>query len=472
MKLTKLTIIFFALLALTFNSNAQEQHVTIAKQNFVKSNNVISSEIVVDLSKIKIRTDLALVMTPILFSESKDEMYNLKSSAIYGHNRYYYYVRKNKEHMITGNEISYKSKKYPKIMTLRDSVNAQSWMNNAKLMLRLRTYGCCGEILWEKYMTLGSLKTPIYHPEYVYIVPKVEKVKSRTTSGSAFIDFVVNSIDIRPSYRQNKVELEKIYATIDSVKNDKDISVKHISIKGHASPEGDYNDNTYLARERTKALKDYINNIYHFPDNFMSTDYVAEDWKGFRDWVVRSNLKHKKEILNIIDYDERDYDAKHWLIKSKYPNDYKIILNECFPALRHSDYKIDYVVRQFTDEEEIKSIAKSAPCKLSLNELFIAASSEEQGSEAYRKILCTAATLYPQDETANLNAAQSCMQNGDLKNAEHYLQKAGESKEAIYARGIYFALNKDFDKALKFFEKSANQGLEKAANAIKQLNND
>lgn len=45
-----------------------------------------------------------------------------------------------------------------------------------------------------------------------------------------------------------------------------------------------------------------------------------------------------------------------------------------------------------------------------------------------------------------------------MKNAEYYLKKAGNSPQAVYGRGTYAALKKEFDMAEKMFTEAAHRG--------------
>ncbi|MDE7108461.1 MAG: tetratricopeptide repeat protein, partial [Muribaculaceae bacterium] len=60
-------------------------------------------------------------------------------------------------------------------------------------------------------------------------------------------------------------------------------------------------------------------------------------------------------------------------------------------------------------------------------------------SDTYNEAFEIAAKMYPDDPTANLNAAFCALQRDDLPRAEYYLKKAGDSEEAQYARGILLA---------------------------------
>ena len=128
-----------------------------------------------------------------------------------------------------------------------------------------------------------------------------------------------------------------------------------------------------------------------------------------------------------------------------------------------------YTVRTYTSAEDIRRIMKTQPQKLSLRELYIAAQDLEPGSEEYNETFEIAVRMFPEDETANLNAANAAMAKGDLKGAARYLKKAGNKGESIYARGVYAALQSDFEKAKKLFIEASNQGVIEAKEALQQI---
>ncbi len=268
-----------------------------------------------------------------------------------------------------------------------------------------------------------------------FIQPKAEAAKVRHLEGQAYIDFPVNKIEIYPDYRRNSIELAKIIATIDTVKNDPDCTVSAVSLKGYASPEGSYANNTRLAKGRTQTLCDYVMRHYDFPKGIVSTAYEPEDWEGLRRWLEASEIANKEGILAIVDSDLAP-DPKDLKIKKTYPTQYAYLLKEVYPALRHSDYRIEYVIRSFTDTDEIRQLVKTAPQKLSLEEFFLAANACEPGSDEYYEIFETAVRMYPMDEIANMNAATSAMIGGDLKKASQYLERAGNSDHATHLRKL------------------------------------
>lgn len=423
-----------------------------------------------DLSGLKVEGNRAVLLTPRIVKGA--DSVELPSVGIYGRRRYYYYVRNN-ESMLTGkDEITYKASERPDSLRYDRVLPYQEWMNGASLTIDRCEYGCCNTVLAEQTGTYGSYAEQVrimkFFPDLVYVRPAAEVQKTRKLEGSANIDFPVNQTAIYPDYRRNTVELGKIRSTIDSVRNDRDITITQVWLKGYASPEGSYANNRKLAIGRTEALKDYIGGLYHFDGELIDTDYEPEAWDGLRRYVAQSTLKHKEEILAIIDSD-REPDQKEWKIKNTYREEYRFLLENCYPSLRHTDYRIAYTIRDYSDADEIERVLHSRPQNLSLNEFNLVAQKYEPGSEEFTEVYETAVRMYPTDPAANLNAANAAMRRGDNAAAERYLAKAGDSPEAVYARGALAIRNEDYDTARTYLREAADRGLEQAATTLKAL---
>ena len=300
----------------------------------------------------KLKGDKVAVFTPILRNGSDSLV--LTPIGLYSRIRYIQYLRDGGEGVGGENEISFKNSKRPLSYYLMQSVPFEEWMNGSTLYLQKNEFGCCHTLLESDSVPLARWYETTFAPPFLYLTDiKTETEKIRELSGRAYIDFPVNQTVIYPDYRRNAIELDKIIATIDSVKNDKDITVTSLSIKGFASPEGSYDNNIRLAKGRTEALKDYVQQLYKFPQGFIATSYEPEDWEGLREWVMNSNIDNKQGILSIIDSDLPP-DPKNTKIQTTYPEQYNFLLATVYTALRHSDYRIEYIIRQFSDIEEIR----------------------------------------------------------------------------------------------------------------------
>ena len=287
--------------------------------------------------------------------------------------------------------------------------------------------------------------TPSY--ELAYIEPQAEKEKSRHLSGQAYLSFIVNKTDIRRDYRNNAAELSKVEETINVVRKDPNTTITHIDIHGYASPEGSLANNTRLAEGRAQAFKDYVQQLIDLPASIFSVASTPEDWDGFIALLQEPGVwsQESDQILAIAKSDAEP-DVKERQLKQRYPAQWKQLLADVFPSLRHSDYKVSYTIRPFT-VEEARDIIRTKPQQLSLNEMFLVANTYAPGSKDYDDVFETAVRNYPDDETANLNAAIIVLRKGDISAAARYLEKAGESSEAQNARGVLAAKQGDYSAA-------------------------
>ena len=436
---------------------AAEGDVRVTKTGLERNGNLLTSTVSLDFSDMKVKSNQAVVFTPILVN-GQDTL-ELDGAGVYGRTRWYQFERSGNFPVSGQSETALHAGKAISV-SLSQNIPYQEWMNGSRLLLKRTDYGCekCGD----SKVTMDDLaayRAVEYQPVFIFQEAKAEEVKTREISGRAFIDFKVNQTTILPDYRNNQYELGKIISGIDSVKNDRDITVTSLSIKGTASPEGPYANNERLAKGRTEALKNYVKKLYNFPEGFIKTSWEAVDWAGLINWLENHNIENKQGILDIINGNLAP-EAKNSRIQSTYPEQYKYLLENVYPSLRHSDYRIEYTIRQFTNLQEISEVMATSPQKLSLNEMYLLANSFEAGSPEYNEVYETAVRLYPNDLTANLNAANVAMQKGDLQNAAKYLSKAGDSAEATYARGVYAALTGDYETGIKLVKEAIQQGVE------------
>lgn len=462
--------LFFSLLLSLYiiGVNAQRilnGQIEIKDLNIARNEGNLFISMRMDVTALDVKSDEEIILTPALKS-SEETFVNLPAVRINGRNRYYHHLRNDK---LADEPYFYRTGKVDEIHYQAMTPYAE-WMDNASVVMGEDLCGCCSELLMnnDDLLTQLDMAPKVFEPLFVYVQPEVETVKTRNVKGSAFIDFPVNQTVIYPEYRNNPSELKKIQQTIDVVKNDPDTRITAISIKGYASPEGSYANNTRLAKGRTEALKKYVQELYHFDPSIFTTAYEPEDWEGLERYVEASDLADKEGILDLIAGDEEP-DRKDASIKRRYPDTYAFLLKNCYPALRHSDYTVEYIVRSYTDVEEAKRIMKTAPGKLSLQEFYTIANTYESGTPAYNEVFETAVRMYPDDETANLNAANVAMNKRDLTAARNYLEKAGTGKEAEYTRGVLAALEGNYAEAQTHLQQAKAMGVSEADNCLKQI---
>ena len=417
-----------------------------------------------NLSGMEVGRNRSIVVTPLFYAEGEEEW--LPAIEVMGRTRYLYYQR-NEESLYADSPytIIKKDKNATQQVGYQVSVPYRKWMDRASLVVAEDTCQC-GEVSKGNSILLAQADL-VFTPRLAYISPQAETRKARALSGEAYLDFPVNKTVIYPEYRRNTAELAKIRATIDTIRTDKDFSITRISLKGYASPEGRYAANVRLSEGRTDALKDYLMSEYGFEASLFRTNAGAENWAGLRKYVAQSGLADKEAILAIIDSEEEP-DAKEQRIRREHAASYRILLQDCYPALRRTDYTVDYVIRGF-NVEEAKEVIKTRPQNLSLQEMFAVAQTYQPGSEEFNHVFDVAVRLYPADPIANLNAANALLERKEAAQALKFLDKAGDTPQADNARGVAMILLERYDEAERYLHRAAQAGVSEANENLKYI---
>ena len=187
--------------------------------------------------------------------------------------------------IVVGEKVCYAGAK--EALEYRQDVSFLPWMVRSRIIMREDVANCCDAPVSQGETPLAELdfvEKP-FLPDFRYVALLSDSTIERSAEGRAFVDFIVNRTEIRPTYRRNTMELAKIIESIDKVKNDPDATITRVTIKGFASPEGSYSNNVRLAMGRTASLKEYVREHYNFDPEIMFTDYEPEDWAGLRAWV-------------------------------------------------------------------------------------------------------------------------------------------------------------------------------------------
>ena len=138
------------------------------------------------------------------------------------------------------------------------------------------------------------------------------------------------------------------------------------------------------------------------------------------------------------------------------------MLREFYPHLRKAICRLNYDVRNF-NVEQAKEMLHSRPQNLSLNEMYLVALTYKSGSPEFIELFETAVRIFPEDGTANLNAASAALSRGDVILAEKYLRKADTTvPEYKNAMGVLLLLKGDYEQAKAFLNEAAASGMEQA----------
>lgn len=445
-----------------------------------------------DFSDLKVPSRLSIEVTPVLAGVNREE--ELPSLSVKGRNNYHISKRKTAL-MSRAERARYNSD--PRYAILKGYGNRpeqpfeyktvipfREWMNNAHLTVREELAGCgrYARLLSVSHIAdiaREQLPLPeVYRitPQVCYIRPQVEAEKRRQVTEEAFIDFAVGKTEIRPDYMNNGAELAKITEMLDKL-SDTLITVRGITLTGYASPEGSLDLNRRLSEGRARALADFLLPRFPYPKSLYYVEFGGENWDGLREAVEGSDMPDKRELLYILDSIPAainyttNTSRKKSLMDYKMGDPYRYMLREFFPHLRKAVCRVDYRVPGF-NLEQARTIFEKRPGDLSLEEMYRLAMTYEAGSAEFIRLFDTAVRLFPDDPTANLNAASAALSRGDTTIAEYYLRKARpDTPEYDNAMGVLLLLKEDYDGAETYLRRAARAGVEEAEQNLTELNN-
>lgn len=366
-----------------------------------------------------------------------------------------------------------------RIVNYKYAIPYEKWMADAHLDAKSDLCGCgdgARQVAMQRLVdnvATERLITPyIVRQRLAFVNPEVEEVKHRALSGESFLDFKVAKTVIEPEFGNNPTELKRIREMIESVRDDKGVTIRGLDITGYASPEGSLALNQRLSEGRAKALQNYLQTRYTaIPKSQYAIHFGGEDWEGLIKAVKSSGMEGKQDVLDIIESTGIEDGREKQLMALDGGKTYNYMLKDLFPSLRRVIVKVDYQVKNFSVTEAAE-VMKTRPQNLSLNEMYIVANTYEKGSQEFNDVFETAARLFPDDETANLNAACAALERGDTVLGERYLGRV-KSKVRIpeydNAKGVLYLLKGDYDKAEQSLKAAADAGLTEAQSNLEEL---
>ncbi len=445
-------------------SNTERLHISQMSVN--KGDSLITLNMNVNPKDFKVKSTDIVTLTPQMVTDG--DTVAMPPVRIAGRKAWYSEIR---EHNATPLTLSRAGKSLP--VEYSSTLSFNPLMSQSQIIITSDTISICncdparsGDL--PVALITNEHRTDFFErvPEFSYIAPKDTADKVFDLSGRANIIFKVNRTDIDWSYMTNYAELDSIMKTINAVRDNEYATVERILLTGYASPEGPYANNVRLAKGRTEVVMKYVQDHSSFPKSVYSTASVPEDWAGLREWIAGSSMPNRDAMLSFIDDPRIPIETKNDQFRARFPQEYPYLLQNVYPLLRHTDYRITYKIRRFYDVDEIARVFAKDPKMLSLNELYLLAGKYPQGSPEYNQVFVTAAAMYPDSDVANLNAAGCAMSNGNMQAARTYLEKVKPSVDSDYAWGALLAMEGDYQGALVKLRKAATAGSKQAEELI------
>lgn len=376
------------------------------------------------LDSTRIRTQHTVSLTPVLVSADGKREMPFGTIIIDGRTRHKVFLRRDR---LDGSQpqrdsamaiIQRKNGKIQEYSYL-SSVPYGSWMLGGKVEIRECVKGCadCGEGKSESVLARPVL--PAFIPQWLTgrIEPAPEPVKRRSESRIARLQFKWDRYDILPSLQDNARELSTVTGSISLVQGKDYIKITGIYVAGFASPEGTWEYNIRLSRNRARSFSEYIAAHNGVVDSLMHVEWSGEDWNGFREQLAASDFSKKDAVIGIIDtYTEDRNECERRMMEILTRDEYVWLLKNIYPYLRHCTYRIEYDVKNF-DLGEARKIIYERPQDLNLSEMYKVAGSYAPDSGEYAHAMDMAAKYYPDVPAVMNDRALEALETGDAEAA-------------------------------------------------------
>ena len=353
----------------------------------------------------------------------------------------------------------------------RIAIPYQSWMRNASMYVVADLCGCGGTEKDHQEKQIGpSINLSQYAPKPNFVVPQREDFKRRSESGAAFLIFEQSKWNILPNLRNNREELNKIDQSLKYINEEPTARITGITISAYASPEGPYELNMTLSKNRAKALLDYIQKNYSLPKNIkVSSEGFGEDWDYLVELIRRDpKVESRDQVLRIINTVNIFDGREKQLMDLDGGRPYRYLLNNLYPLLRRSVYQIEYSVPEF-GLERAEQLLETKPNMLSLDEMYRIASRYEAGSARFDRVFIIAGQTYPNNPIACVNAAAVAIWENDFALAKRFLENWPNEPLAWNNLGIICMSELRLDEAEWYLTNARSAGIKEADTNLRIL---
>lgn len=294
----------------------------------------------------------------------------------------------------------------------------------------------------------------LYIPMVSFLTPDLTgSDKHHTESAILYIDYPLGKDEIYPDYKDNRKEIDKIDRILSPLSNNRFSTFERIQVRGYSSPDGPYGENERLAQARSRLFAGYIRDAYDLPRHRIEVSSVAEDWEGLKELLQQTQPPYADAVLRII----RKYGIfngrEKQLMDLQGGMPYKDMLRRFFPKLRRIEVVVEYNINEI-DHQDASELIYTHPDLLSLEEMYETARYYRPGTDQYREVYEIAAFHFPDDVTANVNAASAVMLTGDLISAWNYLRKVEADPRAWNNMGVLTLMEGNPEGAALWFRKA------------------
>ena len=448
--------------------------VELQEIEMLRSGDRLIVEMTMDISQLHVRPNRSLRLMPIV--TNGNEIVQLPAVIIDGRRRHIVHERQKSDMYESINTYIRRHNRKEQIEQYEVNLPFESWMTNSELVLQEEWCGCHDIPLSGDMMAIAALQKPTparpdltqQKPQATYIMPEPKPTQAIELQ-EFDIFFPLNKSQISDTFMDNSAQIKNLHAALAEG------NIKAIHLMGYASPDGPYNFNHSLAAKRADAVHKHLASANLPSDINIVTGSDATNWNELKKMLSDNKITNWQQIISVIDDSSIPAAEKNNAIRTRFPDQYALMLKNWYPQLRVTDIKVEHKPQQQLTVADAKRIVKENPQQLSLDDIYLIAIRYGKGSKEWDELILLAVESYPQSVEARINAANVAMANGDYSQAATYLQGLSDNiPEAANSKGILAMAEGRYDQAMTLFQKAQSGGVSEAAyniSLLKQLMN-
>ncbi len=474
----KIYCLLFAILPLT----AFAGEVKVTKPTLTLENDTLTLDFDFNVEEVKVNSTQSYAFTPVLFY---GKSYQTLPPVVVSGKKHFKMRRKDRRIAKKGDYtqpytiVIGKSADRQDRIDYKISIPYQEWMSKADMWILQEGKKDClidlpeiqiiePEIVEEApaLPQKGAICEPCMNM-VSYLTPTEQPLKIRSEQNTLYIEYAVGGTEFKADYKNNSAELQKLKETLNPLTEGDLITFKAINICGYASPDGSAKTNDRVATKRADSFALYLKGSYNFQDSILKVTSAGEDWNSLIEMLKEEKPAYAEKALEII-AKYPNLDIREARLKSGLGTSYRTMVNDYFSRLRRLSISVEYEIREVRNSEAAELIYTN-PKMLNLQEMYGVAKKYQPGTKEYKEVYEIAATNYPQDVVANINAASANIVYGDFDRAKQYMERVKDDPRAWNNMGVLAWLSGDSEIAQEWFTKALTVEPEKAQENLNKM---
>nr|WP_302828820.1 DUF3868 domain-containing protein [uncultured Bacteroides sp.] len=474
----KIYCLLFAILPLT----AFAGEVKVTKPALTLENDTLTLDFAFNVEEVKVNSTQSYAFTPVLFYEKNYQ--TLPPVVVSGKSNFKMRrqdrrIAKKGDYTQPYTIVKGKSADRQDHINYKISIPYQEWMSKADMwilqegkedcLIDLPEIQVIEPVVLEEAPALpqkGAVCEPCMSM-VSYLTPTEQPLKIRSEQNTLYIEYPVGGTEFKADYKNNAAELQKLKETLNPLTEGDLITFKAINVCGYASPDGSAKTNDRVATKRADSFALYLKGSYNFPDSILKVTSAGEDWDSLIKMLEEEKPTYAEKALEII-AKYPSLDVREARLKSGLGASYRTMVNDYFSRLRRLSISVEYEIREVRNSEAAQLIYTN-PKMLNLQEMYGVAKMYQPGTKEYKEVYEIAATNYPSDVVANINAASANIVYGDFDRASQYMERVKDDPRAWNNMGVLTWLSGDSEIAKEWFTKALTVEPEKAQENLNKI---